>query len=320
MPVARSTHTCWGDRERLIPCRLRTGRHETRWQYTMEPCPNGTTLTESFESLWCPIPNRAVELLLPRGQRLKRRRVVVGRQPCGALSCLGGDTDLVDAPLGVDPGGTVIGPRSSTGRHHQSSVTTRRWRRRRQRQRARRNRKHRKGHAATGFGDIGMPGRRGRGWYAPRAGRVSQLSVSRGSSSSCRGQRRTRVRALRVRLEVLLRQRRQRRSAPGRREPPTTLSLSRATLSSTARATRGRLRFERTTARRAVWCTTPKPAHDPSGGKGVCIVVEVRHVEQIPSGWKTDIELERPRTFDPRGSKQLFGVIEICPHHRAHFR
>jgi hypothetical protein len=38
----------------------------------MEPSPTGTLLTESFEFLWCSIPNRAVELFLPRGRQVNR--------------------------------------------------------------------------------------------------------------------------------------------------------------------------------------------------------------------------------------------------------
>ena len=52
--------------------RWRPDRQETRWQYTMEPSPTGTLLTESFEFLWCSMPNRAVELLLPRGRQVSR--------------------------------------------------------------------------------------------------------------------------------------------------------------------------------------------------------------------------------------------------------
>ena len=50
----------------------RADRQETRWEYTMEPSPTGTLLTESFEFLWCSIPNRAVELFLPRGRQVNR--------------------------------------------------------------------------------------------------------------------------------------------------------------------------------------------------------------------------------------------------------
>lgn len=50
----------------------RADRAETRWQYRMEPSPTGTLLTESFEFLWCSIPNRAVELLLPRGRQVNQ--------------------------------------------------------------------------------------------------------------------------------------------------------------------------------------------------------------------------------------------------------
>ena len=50
----------------------RADRQETHWQYTLEPSPTGTLLTESFEFLWCSIPNRAVELFLPRGRQVNR--------------------------------------------------------------------------------------------------------------------------------------------------------------------------------------------------------------------------------------------------------
>ena len=50
----------------------RADRQETRWQYTMERSPTGTLLTESFEFLWCSVPNRAVELFLPRGRQMNR--------------------------------------------------------------------------------------------------------------------------------------------------------------------------------------------------------------------------------------------------------
>lgn len=48
----------------------RTGRHETRWQYTMEPVPSGTVLSESFEFLWCSLANRAAEMFIPRGRQV----------------------------------------------------------------------------------------------------------------------------------------------------------------------------------------------------------------------------------------------------------
>jgi uncharacterized protein YndB with AHSA1/START domain len=50
----------------------RAGRQETRWSYTLEPSDSGTLLTESFEFLWCSIPNRAVELFLPRGRQVNQ--------------------------------------------------------------------------------------------------------------------------------------------------------------------------------------------------------------------------------------------------------
>jgi uncharacterized protein YndB with AHSA1/START domain len=48
------------------------GREETRWRYSMEPSPSGTLLTESFEFLWCSIPNRLAEALVPRGRQVNR--------------------------------------------------------------------------------------------------------------------------------------------------------------------------------------------------------------------------------------------------------
>jgi hypothetical protein len=50
----------------------RTGRHETRWRYAMEPSARGTFLTESFEFLWCSVANRTVEIFLPRGRQMNR--------------------------------------------------------------------------------------------------------------------------------------------------------------------------------------------------------------------------------------------------------
>jgi hypothetical protein len=48
------------------------GREETRWRYTMEPSSSGTLLAESFEFLWCSVPNRIAELLVPRGRQVNR--------------------------------------------------------------------------------------------------------------------------------------------------------------------------------------------------------------------------------------------------------
>lgn len=50
----------------------RTGRHETRWQYTMEPLASGTLLAERFEFLWCSVTNRAIEMFLPRGRQVQQ--------------------------------------------------------------------------------------------------------------------------------------------------------------------------------------------------------------------------------------------------------
>jgi hypothetical protein len=49
-----------------------SGREETRWLYTMEPSSSGTLLTESFQFLWCSVPNRLAEALLPRGRQVNR--------------------------------------------------------------------------------------------------------------------------------------------------------------------------------------------------------------------------------------------------------
>jgi uncharacterized protein YndB with AHSA1/START domain len=48
------------------------GREETRWRYSIEPSSSGTLLTESFEFLWCSIPNRLAEALVPRGRQVNR--------------------------------------------------------------------------------------------------------------------------------------------------------------------------------------------------------------------------------------------------------
>jgi len=50
----------------------RNGRHETHWQYTLEPSPNGTVLTESFQFLWCSLANRAAEMFVPRGREVNQ--------------------------------------------------------------------------------------------------------------------------------------------------------------------------------------------------------------------------------------------------------
>jgi uncharacterized protein YndB with AHSA1/START domain len=54
----------------------RTHRHETRWQYAMEPSGSGTVLTESFQFLWCSLRNRATEMVpspWPPGKSRNRR-------------------------------------------------------------------------------------------------------------------------------------------------------------------------------------------------------------------------------------------------------
>jgi hypothetical protein len=50
----------------------RAGREETQWRYTMEPSPSGTLLTESFQFLWCSVPSRLAEALVPRGRQVNR--------------------------------------------------------------------------------------------------------------------------------------------------------------------------------------------------------------------------------------------------------
>jgi uncharacterized protein YndB with AHSA1/START domain len=50
----------------------KTGRDETAWRYQLAPSPSGTTLTESFEFLWCPIASRIAELPVPRGSQVNR--------------------------------------------------------------------------------------------------------------------------------------------------------------------------------------------------------------------------------------------------------
>jgi Polyketide cyclase / dehydrase and lipid transport len=50
----------------------RTGRHETQWHYIMEPSVSGTLLTESFQFLWCSLPDRAMEMFIPRGRQVNR--------------------------------------------------------------------------------------------------------------------------------------------------------------------------------------------------------------------------------------------------------
>jgi uncharacterized protein YndB with AHSA1/START domain len=48
------------------------GREETRWRYAMEPSSSGTLLTESFQFLWCSVPSRLAEALIPRGRQVNR--------------------------------------------------------------------------------------------------------------------------------------------------------------------------------------------------------------------------------------------------------
>jgi hypothetical protein len=50
----------------------KSGRDETLWRYRLEPASGGTLLTESFEFVWCPVGNRAVEMFIPRGSQVNR--------------------------------------------------------------------------------------------------------------------------------------------------------------------------------------------------------------------------------------------------------
>jgi hypothetical protein len=50
----------------------KTGRDETMWRYRLEPSSGGTLLTESFEFVWWPVVNRAVEMFIPRGSQVNR--------------------------------------------------------------------------------------------------------------------------------------------------------------------------------------------------------------------------------------------------------
>lgn len=50
----------------------KTGREETAWRYDLRADTGGTSLTESYEFLWCPIINRVSELPIPRGSQVSR--------------------------------------------------------------------------------------------------------------------------------------------------------------------------------------------------------------------------------------------------------
>lgn len=50
----------------------RAVRDETRWQYTMEPSPSGTVLTESFQFVWCSLATRTAEIFMPRGRQVNQ--------------------------------------------------------------------------------------------------------------------------------------------------------------------------------------------------------------------------------------------------------
>lgn len=47
-------------------------RESTRWRYCFSAAETGTVLTESFEFVWCPLPSRVGELVLPRGRVLRQ--------------------------------------------------------------------------------------------------------------------------------------------------------------------------------------------------------------------------------------------------------
>jgi hypothetical protein len=47
-------------------------RESTRWRYSLIAVEAGTLLTESFEFVWCQLPNRIGELFLPRGRVLRQ--------------------------------------------------------------------------------------------------------------------------------------------------------------------------------------------------------------------------------------------------------
>jgi len=48
------------------------GREETRWRFRFEPTSTGTSVTETYEFVWCPLVNRASELFVPRGRQVAR--------------------------------------------------------------------------------------------------------------------------------------------------------------------------------------------------------------------------------------------------------
>ena len=49
-----------------------SGRDQTYWQYALQPAPSGTLVTESFRFLWCPLSERVMEALIPRGRQMNR--------------------------------------------------------------------------------------------------------------------------------------------------------------------------------------------------------------------------------------------------------
>jgi hypothetical protein len=48
------------------------GREETRWRYLISSTEDITTVTESYEFLWCPWAARVAELPFPRDRQLRR--------------------------------------------------------------------------------------------------------------------------------------------------------------------------------------------------------------------------------------------------------
>jgi hypothetical protein len=59
-------------REFVFTVMSRHGREETRWRYSLVADDSGTTVTESYEFLWCPLVARIFELPFPRDNQLRR--------------------------------------------------------------------------------------------------------------------------------------------------------------------------------------------------------------------------------------------------------
>jgi hypothetical protein len=47
-------------------------RDSTFWRYLIETTGSGTTLTETYQFLWCPVASRLLELPIPRDRQLRR--------------------------------------------------------------------------------------------------------------------------------------------------------------------------------------------------------------------------------------------------------